>query len=403
MESNAETTFFSYSRTDSDFVKQLAKDLRSAGARVWLDQLDIKPGAHWDSAIEKALNESKHLIVVLSPASVSSNNVMDEVSFALDNGKSIIPVLINDCSIPFRLRRLQYIDFTGDHQQGLSQLVAVLGRQAVQSPDNQNMQTGFKGNNAAQNTGVSEQKSSGAVEATQNSRSESTGEADIRSGQHWQQGRGDATLQEEAPGDRNNKKRKPNYLLIGAAAVVCILLVWMLVDPPWANKNETDPQTAGMSDITEEDTTQQEQASSAEPLAVGSLHEGGYIFSLDEAGKSGLIAAPSDITDATFQDAVKASDNETAFNELIKACEANKPNGGDWRLPTIEELRFLNEKKDSIPALDSTGGCVEKPYSSFYYSATKKQDGQLRGICFQDGTEQWTHIEGGRVRLVRKF
>lgn len=109
-----ETIFFSYSRADSAFVLKLAKDLRDNGADVWLDQLDIKAGSHWDSSIEQALAASSRLIVVLSKASVASNNVMDEVSYALESGKTVIPVLLNECTPPFRLRRLQRIDFTGD-------------------------------------------------------------------------------------------------------------------------------------------------------------------------------------------------------------------------------------------------------------------------------------------------
>ncbi len=125
-----ETTFFSYSRTDSAFVLKLAKDLRDAGAELWLDQLDIKAGSHWDSSIEAALNIAPRLIVILSPASVSSDNVMDEVSFALETGKTVIPVLLSQCTMPFRLRRLQHIDFTGDYQMGLSQLLEAVGKTA---------------------------------------------------------------------------------------------------------------------------------------------------------------------------------------------------------------------------------------------------------------------------------
>ena len=122
-----ETTFFSYSRSDSDFVLQLAKDLRDAGADLWLDQLDIKAGSRWDASIEAALNSASRLIVILSPASVDSNNVMDEVNFALENSKTVIPVLLSECTAPFRLRRLQRIDFSGDYQKGLKQLLEVLG------------------------------------------------------------------------------------------------------------------------------------------------------------------------------------------------------------------------------------------------------------------------------------
>lgn len=121
-----DTIFFSYSRDDTKFVLNLAKSLRKAGANIWLDQLDIKPGTRWDSSIEKALQLSKTLLVILSKTSVASNNVMDEVSYALGENKKVVPVLLEECAIPFRLRRLQYADFTIDHQKGLKTLAEAL-------------------------------------------------------------------------------------------------------------------------------------------------------------------------------------------------------------------------------------------------------------------------------------
>ena len=118
--------FFSYSRDDSEFVLDLAKKLRAAGRNVWLDQLDIETGERWDSSIEKALEKADVLLVVLSKTSVDSNNVMDEVSFALEEGKRILPVLYEDCDIPFRLRRLQFADFTTDVDSGMETLFKAL-------------------------------------------------------------------------------------------------------------------------------------------------------------------------------------------------------------------------------------------------------------------------------------
>lgn len=114
------TTFFSYSRTDSDFTVRLARDLRAAGQKIWLDQLDIAAGERWDDSIQRALTSSKRLLVILSPASVGSQNVMDEVSFALEEGRQVIPVLYQQCEVPFRLRRLQHIDFTRGYDDGLA-------------------------------------------------------------------------------------------------------------------------------------------------------------------------------------------------------------------------------------------------------------------------------------------
>jgi len=43
---------------------------------------------------------------------------MDEVSLALEEGKAVLPVIYRECKIPFRLRRLQYIDLTLNYDEG---------------------------------------------------------------------------------------------------------------------------------------------------------------------------------------------------------------------------------------------------------------------------------------------
>ncbi len=120
------TIFFSYSRPDSDFALKLAQDLRDKGVQLWIDQLDIKGGSRWDSSVETALNSATSILVILTPTSVNSNNVMDEVSFALENNKPVVPIFLIQCVIPFRLRRLQYVDFTKNYQKGFNQLLESL-------------------------------------------------------------------------------------------------------------------------------------------------------------------------------------------------------------------------------------------------------------------------------------
>ncbi len=127
MPADAPAAFFSYSREDSEFALRLAEDLRTAGAAVWIDQLDIDPGQRWDRAVERALKSCPRTLVILSPASVESDNVRDEISFALRNQKTIIPVLYLDCDIPLRLERHQHIDFRTDHARGLKALLRSLG------------------------------------------------------------------------------------------------------------------------------------------------------------------------------------------------------------------------------------------------------------------------------------
>jgi hypothetical protein len=105
-------TFLSYSRINKDFALKLAKVLKSEGFHIWLDQLDIPPGARWDAEVEKALEESDIFMIIITPASAKSENVLDEIGYAIDSGKRILPVLLETATIPLRLRRFQYVDFT---------------------------------------------------------------------------------------------------------------------------------------------------------------------------------------------------------------------------------------------------------------------------------------------------
>jgi hypothetical protein len=121
------STFISYSRTNSAFAVRLAKDLKSAGYDVWLDQLDIPTGTRWDDQIETALETCTTFMIILSPESMQSQNVKDEIGFAIDTGKNILPVKIKSADIPLRLRRFQYVDFTNrPYEESLKEIKSIL-------------------------------------------------------------------------------------------------------------------------------------------------------------------------------------------------------------------------------------------------------------------------------------
>jgi hypothetical protein len=130
--SSADCFFLSYSRSDEAFALRLAKDLRERGVGIWVDQLDIRPSEQWDRAIERAVRDCRGMVVILSPRSVLSNNVADEISFAIDNSKSVMPVMIEKCVLPLRITRMQVIDATGSYERALDQCTAEMRRA---SPD----------------------------------------------------------------------------------------------------------------------------------------------------------------------------------------------------------------------------------------------------------------------------
>lgn len=136
--------FISYSRVDTPFVLKLANDLKSAGVNIWLDQLNIPPGAHWDNEIEAALNSATCVLAIISPQSMESKNAMDEISFALEQNKKVIPVLLTNTETSFRLRRLQRIDFTGEYEKGVNQLLKAIH---ITGDDNDSKKQGAGGEN----------------------------------------------------------------------------------------------------------------------------------------------------------------------------------------------------------------------------------------------------------------
>lgn len=111
MSPDPEIIFISYSRKNHEVAKQLADGLKERGVHVWIDVRDIKLGHIWDDAVEEGLRNASKMLVLLSPASVASKNVKDEISFALNENKRVIPVMIGQCDAPIQLTRNNRIDW----------------------------------------------------------------------------------------------------------------------------------------------------------------------------------------------------------------------------------------------------------------------------------------------------
>lgn len=110
--------FLSHSAKDKEFVSQLAKDLMKAGYRVWLDEWNIKAGDSIAKAITTGLEDSRFLLIVMSPDYFQSSWTQQEWQYALakemgdgDGDIKLIPLLYRDCEVPAVLRNIQWIDF----------------------------------------------------------------------------------------------------------------------------------------------------------------------------------------------------------------------------------------------------------------------------------------------------
>lgn len=106
--------FISYTQQDEAFALRLVSDLRMGGARVWIDVQNAEPGRHWGRSIERALAESKMMIVVLSPEALESAHVMVEWQAYLEAYRPVIPVIARPCTPPGPLRTRRPVDFSRD-------------------------------------------------------------------------------------------------------------------------------------------------------------------------------------------------------------------------------------------------------------------------------------------------
>ena len=104
--------FISYSRKDR-FFAQLAKiRLEQKGdMEVWLDTESLHAGDDWRRRIEAAIDGADAVLLAMSPASMASDYVIFEFSFALGRYKPLIPVLLEECDVHPALDR-HYLDFS---------------------------------------------------------------------------------------------------------------------------------------------------------------------------------------------------------------------------------------------------------------------------------------------------
>jgi hypothetical protein len=127
--------FICYSRSDKQFASQLVEDLANYDLTVWMDVRSIPTGANWDMEVQKGLDTSDVMLVLLSKASVNSQNVADEWSYFVEKNKTIVPIMVEPCEVPFRLSRRQRVDFTTDYRTGFEKLLKALGSPEPLDPD----------------------------------------------------------------------------------------------------------------------------------------------------------------------------------------------------------------------------------------------------------------------------
>jgi len=112
--------FLCHASQDKPLVRDLYKKLNSeTWIDPWLDEEKLLPGQDWNLEIEKAVESSDAVVVCVSSTSVAKEGyvqrelrrVLDIALDKLEGAIFVIPVRLDDCSLPRQLRDRQFLDY----------------------------------------------------------------------------------------------------------------------------------------------------------------------------------------------------------------------------------------------------------------------------------------------------
>lgn len=112
--------FLCHASQDKPVIRDLyQKLLKESWIEPWLDEEKLLPGMDWDFEIEKAVESANAIIVCISNNSVTKEGyIQRELRFVLDIALEkpegeifVVPVRLDNCQVPRRLRSWHYVDY----------------------------------------------------------------------------------------------------------------------------------------------------------------------------------------------------------------------------------------------------------------------------------------------------
>ena len=140
---NPGTVFISHSseHPDLDLTKALAEKLTGCGLNVWWDQGGLEGGNEFAAKILEAIKGQYYFVFLLSGHSVASKWCRRELARAVDLGKAIIPLKLDDVApenLPLELAGLHYVDVRQGLDEAFPSLSRALGLRLGQTYDPSN-------------------------------------------------------------------------------------------------------------------------------------------------------------------------------------------------------------------------------------------------------------------------
>ncbi|MDB4922916.1 SUMF1/EgtB/PvdO family nonheme iron enzyme [Mucilaginibacter sp.] len=118
--------FISYHLADArTHYSKLIASLDREGFSCWTDFDDVDQNNNFDRELSAAIKECEFFLVCITANMANGEYMAEEIEYAKQNGKTIIPLIFENVIVPLRLAALRRVDFI-NYRKGLSDLVAIL-------------------------------------------------------------------------------------------------------------------------------------------------------------------------------------------------------------------------------------------------------------------------------------
>lgn len=114
--------FISYSRREVGFVDDFANQLEQKGYNYWLDYRSLVPGKPWEEQIYQGIMNADIILLVVSNASIASENVRMEWKRVIGQKKRVILLIFEAVDLPAELEKYEWVDFRGNYNNALNEL-----------------------------------------------------------------------------------------------------------------------------------------------------------------------------------------------------------------------------------------------------------------------------------------
>ncbi|GEM_PF-3019845 len=130
-----QNVFINYAAVDQDKATALSDLLEKRNYHVWMDRKVLEGSDNWKLEIDRGLRQAFVMVSILTPDAVAPERewVQYEQRQALDLFLPIIPLFYEQCNLPERLARINYIDVRTFDDRAVQQLLRAIEKHRLRA------------------------------------------------------------------------------------------------------------------------------------------------------------------------------------------------------------------------------------------------------------------------------